>query len=200
MNYQQIVDTAVGYSDKQDAGVNSMLSSFLLVVEQRLGDALKVREMAKRAQLWMSDDSQQYVGLPYDFDGLRDIQLNSVSLEYVSPVRMNLLLDNQTSNSGAHVYTIIADQLQIYPATNETLEIVYYARIPPLTTLEDTNWVSQTKPNLYIFGLLVEIFSYVQDATAGQLWEQRFQQELDAVSNNDDVTRRSGTPMRILNG
>ncbi len=200
MNYQQIVDTAVGYSDKQDAGVGSMLSSFLLVVEQRLGDALKVREMAKRAQLWMSDDGQQYVGLPYDFDGLRDIQLNSVSLEYVSPARMNLLLDNQTSNSGAHVYTIIADQLQIYPATNETLEIVYYARIPPLTTLEDTNWVSQTKPNLYIFGLLVEIFSYVQDATAGQLWEQRFQQELDAVSNNDDVTRWSGTPMRILNG
>jgi hypothetical protein len=200
MNYQQIVDTAVGYSDKQDAGVGSMLSSFLLVVEQRLGDALKVREMAKRAQLWMSDNDQQYVGLPYDFDGLRDIQLNSVSLDYVSPSKMNELLDNQAAIPSQYVYTIIADQLQIYPATNETLEIIYYARIPPLTTLEDTNWVSQTKPNLYIFGLLVEIFSYVQDGQAGQIWEQRFQQELAAVRTNDDVARWSGTPMRIVNG
>jgi hypothetical protein len=66
--------------------------------------------------------------------------------------------------------------------------------------LEDTNWVSQTKPNLYIFGLLVEIFSYVQDGQAGQIWEQRFQQELAAVRTNDDVARWSGTPMRIVNG
>jgi len=77
------------------------------------------------------------------------------------------------------------------------IEIVYYQKLVPLTSLATTNWLSASHPDVYTFGLLVEISSFVKDAEAKALWDARFMDAVAAIQTDDDRIRWSGTPLTI---
>ena len=207
MNYNDIVELALSYADRQDLEVTSKMDSFLKIVEARINRVLTVRKMALRTQLIMVKD-QEYYGLPSDFVGLRDIEIQNVddanartTLHYKSPEQMNEASRNRNSIDGIY-YTIIADQLQVIPPQDGAiLEIIYYQALPPLNnTSTQENWLSLSNPDCYIFGLLVEISSFVKDVAAKELWDARFQQELASIVNDDAINRWSGTALQVRLG
>ena len=205
MNYTEIVDAAYSYADRQDPESRNNADLFLRAVENRLNNRLKVQKMSCRTQL-MTRLNAEYYGLPPDFAGLRDIEISNpgnsrgrCTLQYLNPEQMNNW--STASNQGRTdriYYTIIADQLQIMPPQDGmTMEIVYYRNVPPLTPTDDENWVSIGQPNLYVFGMLVEISSFAKDKEAALLWEQRFMSEVNALTEEDQLNRWSGTPLQI---
>lgn len=204
MKYSEIVDTALKYSMRTDKDTVEMMDNFLRIVESRIDRALNVSEMAHRATLTLDED-QEYFGLPSGFLALRDIQIQDGETEtgpitpvYVSPERMNVVIRN---NCDTPVYTLIANQLQIFPiVSGQQIEIVYSRRIPPLTESEPTNWLADTSLDAYIFGLLVEISSFAKDSAATTLWESRFSATINAIQTDDDVSRWSGPQLRIQLG
>ena len=204
MNYQTIVDLALSYADREDAEVVARMDGFLRVVESRINKRINVWKMTSRAVIDMVT-SQEYYGLPCDFSGMRDIEVypvdsvtDRVTPCYLNPEQMNNAILN---GSDALSYTIIADQIHITPQdTGKVLEIVYYASLPELSAAMVTNWLSSGNPDIYIFGLLVEINSFVKDADAAQLWDQRFMGELESLKIEDAELRWSGTPLVIRTG
>jgi len=206
MNYQDIKDLAFGYADRQDPETVDKYDFFLRVVESRINQVLKVQKMSCRTQL-KTREAQEYYGLPTDFLGLRDIEIfdqatpnDKVTLEYLNPKQMNDLGSGPVEGV---FYTIIADQLYIKPAQRDKiLEIIYYRRVPPLkSAITDgdaaENWVSKDYPDLYVFGTLVEISSFVKDAAALDIWNKRFELALESVRIDDTDTRWSGTPLQM---
>jgi hypothetical protein len=97
-------------------------------------------------------------------------------------------------------YTVTNDKLQLYYDFNgdntEVVEIVYVAKVEPLTSTVTENWVSVSNPDVYIFGLLVEIYSFVKDAEGAQLWELRFKDSLESIKGTDWKNYWSGTSMQ----
>jgi len=204
MNYTEITDAAYSYADRQDAEAVGNKDLFLRAVENRLNNKLSVQKMSCRTQLLTRLD-QEYYGLPPDFSGLRDIEISNpgsrgrCTLKYLNPEQMNNW-SSLTAQGGANdiFYTIIADQLQIMPPQDGMmLEIVYYRDVPPLTPTDNENWVSIGQPNLYIFGMLVEISSFAKDKDAATLWDRRFVTEVDGLTEQDQLNRWSGTPLQI---
>ena len=205
MNYTQIKQAALQYADKDKAAhVVASMDTFLRVVESRISRTLKIGKMTARATLPLLKD-QEYYGLPVDFAGVRDIEIRDnltsrdrTTLVYASPEQMNMLAK---SSSTTLSYTIIANQLQIYPPqVDKLVEIVYYQRIPELTDRRDTNWLSIYNPDAYIFGILVEINSFLKDDSATQMWESRFQAAISGIDRDDSASRWSGTPLTIKAG
>lgn len=203
MNYTEIVTLALNYADREDDSVVNNMDNFLRMVESRINRELTVQKMSARATI-LTVDSQEYYGLPSDFQGMRDIEIqpagssNRNTMSYLSPEQMNQHISH---NLQSYVYTIIADQLQISPSSEgDVLEIVYYQNIPPLATATPTNWVSDRSPDLYLEGLMVEINSFVKDAQAAQLWDVRFRGTLSELTIDDAESRWSGTSLQIRNG
>jgi len=205
MTYDDIVNLALAYADKKkDPEVTGNVDNFLRIVESRLNYKLKIQKMAARATLHTTEN-QLYYGLPPDFAGMRDIELREsndslavTTLVYYNPEQMNSIIGK---SSDIYYYTIIADQIQISQSPdNHVLEIVYYRKVPALDNVNRTNWVSEGYPDLYVFGLQVEINSFVKDADAAALWDARFKDKLEEVTNDDQATRWSGTPLVIRNG
>ncbi len=201
MNYTQIVDTALSYSDREDLEVTSRIDLFMRIVESRMSNELEVGGQALRALINTVTD-QVYYGLPADFSALRDIQVQALdgtekeTLSYLTPEQMNTV-DSGSKLAGPY-YTLVAGQLQIFPTQKDkALEVIYYARIPELTSTATTNWVSELNPQSYIFGLLVEINAFVKDAGATSIWEQRFMAELKSIKQHDSRSRWSGTPLTV---
>lgn len=207
MNYTEIVDLALAYSDREDAEVVNNMDNFLRVVESRINRVLSVQKMAIRTVLTTSGD-REYYSLPLDFQGLRDIEIrDSVgsigghTLKYLSPEQMNGRA-SQSGDGGSQIYyTIIADQLQVIPMQdNKILEIVYYRNVPPLGPSTVTNWVSLYNSDLYLFGLMVEISSFIKNSESAKLWEYRFKETLSEIDIDDSLTRWSGTPLEVRVG
>jgi hypothetical protein len=197
MDYTEIKELALAYADREDQETTENVDFFLRMVETRVNQILKVQKQTSRTALKTATD-QGYYGFPEDFQGLRDVRLvdgtRVRSLEYLTPKQINDKTDTTTDDV---YYTIIDDQLFIYPLQdNKTIEIVYYRKVPQLTLTDNTNWVTEEFPDVYVFGLLVEISSFVKDIAATQAWEMRFKESLQNIVDNDQLTRWSGSPLK----
>jgi hypothetical protein len=209
MNYKQVKDAAQSYVDRYDQELVGALAGFTKVVESKINTALKTGEQAVRAQIWLERDIEYY-GLPSDWGGFRDVELvergsNSINqgtglhpmggmtLIYVNPEQMN----GTNRRERQRYYTVIANQIQVAPPTdNQVLEVVYYQTVPPLSNDTDTNWLTEKHPDAYIFGLCAEICAFAKDATGFELYSNRFMQSLMGIAQDDQVTRWSGPSLR----
>lgn len=209
MNYDEIRTNAYAYSDRSmSSEAYTRYDDFLRIVEARVNRVLQTMKMTKRSTI-TTDIDEEYYGLPVDFEGMRDIQVNNadsegkvVTLEYRTPAQMNELANTPETYSvpgtrGIY-YSFIADQLQIYPPQDaKTLEMIYYQKVPQLTDVVTTNWLSDESPDCYVFGVIVEISAFVKDAESTALWNSRFTQSLSEIKNNDvDVRWGSGNALQ----
>ena len=209
MNYKQVKDAAQSYVDRYDQELVGALAGFTKVVESKINTALKTGEQAVRAQIWLERDIEYY-GLPSDWGGFRDVELvergsNSINqgtglhpmggmtLIYVNPEQMN----GTNRRERQRYYTVIANQIQVAPPTdNQVLEVVYYQTVPPLSNDTDTNWLTEKHPDAYIFGLCAEICAFAKDAVGFELYKVRFMESLIGIAQDDQVTRWSGPSLR----
>jgi len=77
------------------------------------------------------------------------------------------------------------------------MEIVYYQTVPNLNATDTDNWLSFAAPDAYIFGILVEISAFVKDATTSSLWDNRFLQVMNQISDDDKNDRWSGGTLQV---
>ena len=207
MKYAEIISTAIDYADRKDddGEIANVIDSFLRIVEARINRVLKVQDQSKRAVM-VTVEGQEYYGLPFDFSGLRDIEIRSTLIAserstpmYLNPEQMN---NHVTVGSSKYAYTIIDGQIQLNPTTDNCLiEIIYYSTLEPLNdnSTQET-WLSRSSPDMYIFGLLVEISAFVKDVASTQVWDERFKSELANLSKDDQESRWSGTSLYIKLG
>jgi len=202
MNYNQIKQVALSYSDREDSDTLNMMDNFLRIVESRMNRLLDVREMSQRSIMYAETD-KEYYGLPKCFSGIRSIEVYNVdtpnsktSLQYLSPEMMNAFIG---SGGVQPKYTIIADQFRIYPAQIDgcIFQIVYYGDLPALSDVTPENFMSIDYPDVYIFGLLIEINSYAKDPATAQLWESRFMGAINDLKLADQIDRWSGNSLEI---
>lgn len=203
MDYSQLVSLVTSYSDRSDVEVSANMNNFILLVEAKINRLLRVREMAIRARI-ATITGETYYPLPDDFAGLRDVQLdvdNKIyTYKYLNPEQMNNISNLEITEPSLNYYTIIADQIQIFPARESAnIEIVYYQKIPNLYT-DITNWVSETYPDLYLAGIMVEIESFVKNKEGVVFWEARFDKAANALTMSDSIDRWSGTPLNMRVG
>lgn len=204
MNYTDIKALALSYADRSDIEVTSRIDDFLRVVESRVNRKLKTQRMTART-VTPAIAEQEYYALPADFAGMRDIEIREnlsatkrTTLGYLVPEQLNNIANAEYSGSNIF-YTIVANQLQIFPRQDSgIIEMVYYKRLPQLDDYDNkTNWLSDYNPDVYVFGLLVEISAFVKDAESAAIWDQRFTGMLDEITHDDFLSRWSGPSLTI---
>lgn len=89
------------------------------------------------------------------------------------------------------VFTIEAGSLKIMPtdSTNTVVELVYWAKIPSLTTTNPTNWLMTAHPDLYLWGSLTEAQAYAVNTDMAVLWKTRRDEVFDEIDKLDKKSR-----------
>ena len=199
MNYKEIIDAAQAYTDRYDDELVNTMAAFTRVVEAKINNALRTGDQSVRSQIWLQR-GKEYYSLPCDWGVARDVEIlhegqqHGKTLVYLAPEEMNKL----TRQHGEHgYYTIIAGQIQISPpADDQVLEVVYYQRLPPLESDEDTNWLTERNCDAYIFGLCAEISAFAKDPVLFEAYRVRFMDTLMDITQEDQITRWSGPALR----
>ena len=218
MNYQQIVDTALGYADRQDSEIVNNIPLFLKMVEARINRILSTQKMSTTMVTPLISGVSVYP-LPPDYLALILAGFVTTApglnvLAYLTPRELaESMLSDQTAINNQNfipAYTVSGNMLKLnfVPsddyATNNSLSVEYYQQIPPLVPLDplnpsvvDSNWISTLNPDCYIFGLLVEINAFVKDATAVPLWDARFKETLESIEVQDSTYVWGGPALTV---
>lgn len=200
MNYSEIVAAAKAYADRSDTDVNDNIDVFIILTEARINRLLRTRKQSKRTTTPTVADAEYY-SLPSDYRAMRDIQLNSEpntgahsvqQFHLISPEQMNI--QRGLPYAGKLYYLEIANQIQIYPCQDagKEIELVYYQKVPNLTSINNTNWLSTDHPDIYLSGLCAEISLFAKHYDAADGWFDRLGSAIKDLDNSDAEDRWSG--------
>jgi hypothetical protein len=73
------------------------------------------------------------------------------------------------------------------PDEDYAFEVLYYERIEPLSSQNQTNWLTQNAPNAMLFGTLLQAMPFLKN-DARQIFQQKYQEAIAALKT-EDVTR-----------
>lgn len=97
------------------------------------------------------------------------------------------------------VYLVRGNNLYVAPVDDNTsLTFDYYQRIAPLSGANPTNWLLTTHPDAYLFGTLVEMEAFTEDANAAMLWKQRRDEVCDEIMRLGQFWRAPASAVRIM--
>lgn len=97
-------------------------------------------------------------------------------------------------NSG--FYAIEGGTLRVSGST-ETLNVRYYAKVPPLGASNPTNWLLESHPDAYLFGALTEAEPYLVNDARMALWKDRGDTAIQGIQLADDQARFAGGTLEI---
>lgn len=127
----------------------------------------------------------EWTELPADFLEIRAIETGGRTLEYVSPWRLQQMVDAAVTGT-RHAYTIADMQLRVYPIPDDLpVSMLYYARIDSLDVDGDTNWLLDEFPDAYVDACMGDLCKYLKD------FPRAAQHEAFAAKFIDDINRKA---------
>jgi len=194
-NYTDLQAICADFLNRSD--LTDIIKDWIKMAEAEFNRVLRTREMAVRTR---SPLSTQYVKLPPDFIGMRNIELITdpiTPLEYRNPHTLDIHRSNDATGKPLY-YSVIQDNLEFAPVPDSeyTLEIVYYQKVPALS-VHTTNWLLDNHPDAYIYGTLLQSPVYLGHDERITLWLGRYNQIIEQITTSDQKASFSGSTPSI---
>lgn len=128
---------------------------------------------------------EEYTDLPPGFLAVRTFHLESDPRKLLRPE-----MD----------YQLVAGKFFFPDVTNfstRAATLVYYSKIPALSSTNTTNWLLTAHPDAYLYGCLMEAAVRVKDPQAATGYGQLFSDALAAVRRNSNHNKFSGQGMAV---
>ena len=197
-NYTDLKATIASYLARSD--LTAQIPDFIQLAETRLRRELRIRQMLKVVTTaTVAGDST--VELPSDYLQMRDLHMNTnpvQTLGYQSP--SNFYRNTNAAISGVPLqYTVLAQEFQFAPIPDGiyTLQMIYYATPPYLTTSNTSNVFLANCPDLLLYGALGEAEPYLMNDARLQTWASLYDRSLSALTVSDDQGEYGGSPLSI---
>ena len=194
-NFTDLKASVADFLNRSD--LTSVIPDFITMCEAGFNRELRVREMSVRTQA--SIDSQ-YVKLPADFLGMRNIDLLT---DPVTPMTyknlQNLDAHRASDATGKPIYfSIVQNNIEFSPVPDGeyTIEIVYYQKVPALSA-NTTNWLLDNHPDAYLYGTLMHSAPYLQADERIGVWAGKYQQVIQQITTSDEKAKFSGSTPSI---
>lgn len=172
-----------------DPSIVDVFPRLVALAETAINRQLRCREQISSTTLTFSSGS---ANLPSDF--LEAIALyDSSGYEYVQQPPQNVRATTGTQ----HYFTVLASTIYMTAADGDkTLQ--YYAEIPSVgDSMDDTNWLLQKHPALYMWAVSLEAAKWKKDTGLIQAIQPMLAAEMNAVQGQDYLERYSRGRVRV---
>ena len=194
-NYTDLKASVADFLNRSD--LTSVIPDFVTMAESEFNRTLRVREMSARTR---APIDSQYVKLPADFLGLRNIDLLTDPVTPMSYKNLqNLDIHRAGDATGKPIYySIIQNNIEFAPVPDGdyTIEIVYYQKVPALAS-NSTSWLLDAHPDAYLYGTLQHSAPYLQSDERIGIWAGKYQQIIEQIITSDEKAKFSGSTPSI---
>ncbi len=185
--YAQLLVLVPQYAERTDTAFAAQIPTFISLAENRIATELKqqgfqavvsgalpVTSTMDKPSYWKETISFNFT----DTTGNRT-QLVLRPLEYVRNYWPNSSLQG-TPRFYAD-YNATHFLLGPTPSAPLSFELVYYARLQPLTAANDTNWMTENMPQVLLAAVMVEACRYIKNPTRQGVWEEMYTSSASAL-------------------
>ena len=194
-NYTDLKASVADFLNRSD--LTSVIPDFVTMAEADFNRTLRVREMSVRTR---APIDAQYVKLPADFLGMRNIDLLT---DPVTPMTFknlqNLDIHRAGDATGKPIYySIVQNNIEFAPVPDGdyTIEIVYYQKVPALAD-NATSWLLDAHPDAYLYGTLQHSAPYLQSDERIGVWAGKYNQIIEQIITSDEKAKFSGSTPSI---
>lgn len=192
-NYATLQSAIADYLNRAD--LTAQIQTFIQFAEADLNTRLRSREMIVNAT---ATSDGQFVALPPDW--LEAINMMIVGgqspLRYITPDEADTIIKAQTFTS-TRFYSMTTGIIELVPpAVNDiTIDMVYYGKIPALSTANTTNWLLTKAPDVYLYGALTHAAPFLMDDQRMGVFSQIYLARVQSLQDESQKALHSGSPL-----
>jgi hypothetical protein len=174
-----------------DMEFSDTVPDFIRMCESKINMRLRLAEQEATATLAPVDG---VCDLPANYIAWRSVRVGDATLSQISPEQTDGF---RTAGTPRH-FSIVGDDLLLWPPGAGDVTLGYYAKVPALTTSAPSNWLLTKAPQVYIYGSLIEAAPFTgEDARMG-LWVQSFEQSIMDLIKADEKARYFSPVIRAM--
>jgi len=146
----------------------------------------------------------QTEALPSDFKSLESVYLEGDTyfgeIQIVSPGDLGEIEKLHGSTGLPVAAAIIGQNLRFAPQPDQTytMTLSYWATITALSTNNQSNWLLDAHPDIYLYASLIESAPYLRDDQRVPLWEAGLQRRLEELNQHIMQQSYSGRMQQIF--
>lgn len=199
LTYDVLTTLIQSYLERTDSDVVEFIPYAIMLAESKLSNKLKQlgQQAVTRAVIqpsskginygqvqkptrWRKTISITYIGTPTQSDF---IEIHPRSLEYCKDYAANV--SNATKPKFYADYNFDYWFISPIPAVNSMFEVVYYERLEPLSSANQSNWITINSPEAMMYGTLLEMTPFIKNDPRIAVWEAKYREATDALLELD---------------
>jgi hypothetical protein len=170
-----------------DVEFETAVPTFIALAEERFNRELRVRWMEASATIAVTDGEGD---LPEDYLAYRNVYAGPCKLESVEPTWFT-----QTGCTIGPYFSVSGAKIKVHAPGTVVLD--YYQRIPALGGDNQTNWLLDRYPSLYLYGALFESAPFMADDTRANTWGTFFDKAMDGLVSEDGGAKYANVQARV---
>lgn len=134
----------------------------------------------------------EFVAQPTGLVDVDSFRIDDAPIHYTAPENLQAMFDKNDETGQPRFYTLIGTEFRFYPTPDQsyTASLIYWGKVPALTSGAPTNWLLSAHPDVYFHGVLAhayqEYFDQANADTQAGLFDVAIQKVLDAYPHRQD--------------
>lgn len=190
-NYSDLLTAAANWSHRTD--LTSRIPEFIVLAESKMNRRLRTMDMVSKDVAFSI--ASEYVAVPTSFGGVKTFYLNTspkTDLEFMADEQITQTYP--TSTGKPKKYCVQGSNFRFGPAPDGTYTatLVYYLKVPALTSTATTNWMITNHPDAYVYGVMAEMRVYAKDSEGAAGYFALMNQVIDEIRSGSNRDRAGG--------
>ena len=193
MTYDSLTQSVLQYLERNDAAVIAAIPTFITLCEFEIAQNIKTL-----GQMEVVDSTMQagnaVIPKPARWRKTTSMTLSNSGSKQPMLVRKLEYLNNYAQDvtaTGVPLYyaDYDYDHWLVAPTPDQAypFEALCYTRLQPLSSTNQTNWLTQNAPNAMLFGTLKQTAPFLKNDARMALWKQMFDEALGALKTEDTL-------------
>ena len=197
MSIETFTDLQAQVKELSARDPTAIMATLTTLVETQVNRRLRLQHMIVREKMLNGTSAGQFLySWPADALSIDNIEIEANGSRYPLQIMSQEALD-QTYGvlSGApEAYGIVGRKFELRPcpAASYPVRIVYYQKVPALTSQAPENWLLTHFPDVYLYGCLTYQAMHVRDMEGVKAWSELFGNALTEASDSDALNDWSG--------
>jgi len=193
MTYDSLNTMVLQYLERRDAAVVEAIPTFITLAEFEIAQQIKTLGQMQVVESIM-EIGNPVIQKPARWRKTVSMEVSSAGAKSPVLLRKYEYLKSYTPNATTTGLPLFYadydyDHWLVAPTPDQAypFEVLYYERIAPLSSENQTNWITQNAPNAMLFGTLLQAMPFLKN-DARQIFQQKYQEALASLKA-EDVTR-----------
>jgi hypothetical protein len=190
LTYDSLTSTVLQYLERKDAAVVAQIPTFITMCEFEIAENIKTLGQLSVANSTM-EPNNPVLAKPARWRKTVSMSVNNGAKMQPVLLRKFEYLKNYApdyTKTGTPVYYSDTDYEHWYlaptPDVAYEFEVLFYERIAPLSSTNQTNWCTQYAPNAMLYGTLLQAMTFLKNDNR-VIFQQKFDAAIASLKTED---------------